>query len=432
VNSLPSALGRREHESLKRVLPDARKYLVGHVLLSPLLAVNGVMRASRRGYRRLMWRRLLQTDPVANTDELLIVAGGLGEARVAIRLKELLEQSRGARCSILVQSDETLPLSTDQTPLCAAPFNNPFSVWRCIQKRRPQAVWVVEFWDNHHMKIATARKGIPTLVVNVPITELGISQGIAKPQNHWRFGLVGLYAAQSDEHRARMLSLGVESDRVAVTGAIGSWLPDRVPERAASAKGWRERLKLEPSTSPIVVAGCTYREDEAVVLDAFKRLKTTKPSSLLILAPRRLARLAEVLASVESSGLQASLLSDATVGSDVIVVDGYGELSELYSVADFAFIGGAFSEGIGGHTPAEAASWNVPTAIGPDCFHHTSLVERLRAEGRLRVVASSDELLESWTKPLATPDRTAVLTEPLSQQMALELYDYTLRESCRN
>ena len=45
-----------------------------------------------------------------------------------------------------------------------------------------------------------------------------------------------------------------------------------------------------------------------------------------------------------------------------------GELGKMYSICDFAFIGGSFNN-TGGHNPLEAAVYNKPVITGP-CIHN--------------------------------------------------------------
>jgi len=427
---LPSDIGAKERGSFRSVFGPVCGYLTSHILMAPFLAVNGLLRAKRRGYRKLMWQRLFQAEAIPSKGDLLIIAGGLGEVRVAIRLKELLDRERQAKCSILVQSDETLPLATDPIPVFAAPFNNPISAWLCVRRWKPAAVWIIEFWDNHHMKIGTARRGIPTITINATMSELGITQNTAKPKTLWRFKLIGLYAAQEQIHVERMMQLGVDSDRLAVTGRIGSWLPDRSAEKPEANRAWRERLGIPLGSGPLIVAACTYQEDEPMVLEAFGRLKEKQPEAVLLLAPRRLKRLSEVQEWLSSQGVVFRLRSQPEGAGDVILLDGYGELSELYAIADFAYVGGGFSPGVGGHTPAEAASWNVQATIGPSCYNHLPLIEQLQAEGRIAIIQNAEELLASW---LAAPcsSESFDLTAPRAQAIALELYDYTMKEANR-
>ncbi len=52
---------------------------------------------------------------------------------------------------------------------------------------------------------------------------------------------------------------------------------------------------------------------------------------------------------------------------DVIILDTMGELSKMYSICDFAFIGGSFNK-TGGHNPLEASVYSKPTITGPSIF----------------------------------------------------------------
>src|SRR6185503_6004750 len=100
---------------------------------------------------------------------------------------------------------------------------------------------------------------------------------------------------QSEESARRLIDLGANPAQVTVTGSLKF---DSLELPAATAHGRpRERVlrffQLSPSRT-VVVAGSTLRGEEAAVLRAFARIKSTMPGALAILAPRQPERFAEV------------------------------------------------------------------------------------------------------------------------------------------
>jgi 3-deoxy-D-manno-octulosonic-acid transferase len=71
-------------------------------------------------------------------------------------------------------------------------------------------------------------------------------------------------------------------------------------------------------------------------------------------------------------------------------------------MADMAFVGGTLVD-VGGHNPLEPLHFEIPVFMGP--YHHnfSTIVERLQAQGALKVVANpqvlSDAMLALWRSP---------------------------------
>ena len=90
----------------------------------------------------------------------------------------------------------------------------------------------------------------------------------------------------------------------------------------------------------------------------------------LLLVPRHLTRFVPKYTIIlDTLGLSYGLRSkgDTFKEKDVIILDTMGELSKMYSICDFAFIGGSFNK-TGGHNPLEASVYSKPTITGPSIF----------------------------------------------------------------
>jgi 3-deoxy-D-manno-octulosonic-acid transferase len=70
-----------------------------------------------------------------------------------------------------------------------------------------------------------------------------------------------------------------------------------------------------------------------------------------------------------------------------------GLLAELYSVADWVYVGGGFGKGV--HNTMEPAIYGVPIAIGPKGQNGFSEIEELKKQKQLTVVRDS-VMLDFW------------------------------------
>jgi len=75
-----------------------------------------------------------------------------------------------------------------------------------------------------------------------------------------------------------------------------------------------------------------------------------------------------------------------------ILVDEMGFLSELYSAADWAYVGGGFGKGI--HNTIEPAIYGIPIFCGPAKNHRFPEIEYLRELGQLVVLKSSEDVVQ--------------------------------------
>jgi 3-deoxy-D-manno-octulosonic-acid transferase len=80
-----------------------------------------------------------------------------------------------------------------------------------------------------------------------------------------------------------------------------------------------------------------------------------------------------------------------------ILVDEIGFLSELYSVADWAYVGGGFGAGL--HSTIEPAIHGIPVAGGPTKSEQFSEVQELGKTGQLQILRKSFDFAQ-WSQAL--------------------------------
>jgi 3-deoxy-D-manno-octulosonic-acid transferase len=215
-----------------------------------------------------------------------------------------------------------------------APLDLPFVIGPWLDRARPSRLILIEaeLWPG--WILACRARGIPVAVVN------------ARP------------------------SRGTE--RLKRLGRLWEWLIRDVTFISQQETGDLKLAAAPPPPPfslprPALIGASTRPGDEARLITAWQTLPAPRP--LLVLAPRHLHRIPEVLALLDEAGISHALRSTAPDPSQpntqVLVLDTLGELAGLFSEADAAFIGGTFSAAIGGHSPAEAFACGLPVACGP-------------------------------------------------------------------
>jgi 3-deoxy-D-manno-octulosonic-acid transferase len=239
--------------------------------------------------------------------------------------------------------------------------------------------------------------------------------GRISPRSFGRYRLIGpffrrvladvdRFCVQGEETASRLVSLGVERSKIAITGSL------KFDSLDLSASGHvRERVlryfRLGPSR-PVIVAGSTLKGEEAAVLQAFARLRTRLPNLLLIIAPRHPERFGEVEELARQAAFhtmrRSELVVDAEPRAEVVVLDTLGELAQLYQVATVVFVGGSLVDA-GGHNIMEPAVFGKPIIFGPYMSNFAEIATSFVAAGAAMQVASERELEPALWRLLADP-----------------------------
>ena len=232
----------------------------------------------------------------------------------------------------------------------------------------------------------------PTLVREASArgVRLGMISASLPPESRRRRGLGRLmlrdaYAALDavgavDEDTAvRLVELGVRPDAVVVTGDTRY---DQVWRRAHDADPAAGLLARLTSDRPTLVAGSTWPADEAHLLPALANVRATMPAMRVILAPHEVTprHVEPILAWAAGSGMALARVDDPDAATaDVILVDRYGVLGDLYALADAAYVGGGFHDA-GLHSVLEPAAFGVPVLFGPRHTRSRDALELLRQD----------------------------------------------------
>ena len=194
----------------------------------------------------------------------------------------------------------------------------------------------------------------------------------------------------------RLVELGVRREVVEVTGDTRF---DQVWQRARSVDRTSRLQRQLQSDRPTLVAGSTWPADEAPLLDGLLRARAAISRIRVIIAPHEVSE--EHLAAIEDwakkNGLALARLDAATTEADVVLVDRFGVLGDLYALADVAFVGGGF-HAAGLHSVLEPAAFGAPVFFGPKHQRSRDAL-LLLAEGAARSVddaAAVERLLATW------------------------------------
>jgi 3-deoxy-D-manno-octulosonic-acid transferase len=308
------------------------------------------------------------------------------------------------------------------------------------------------------------KRKIKVMIVNAKLSDS--SYKLYKklyPLIGWMFQKLSLILVQSPQDSRKYIDMKIDKNRIFMTGNMKfSALPNVKLERSAKL-----RSLLGYKDSHIVwVCGSTHPEEETLLTAIFQELKAELPQLRLILAPRHPERFGVVediinsaarLTPIRLSHIKESLLGyaryreDGTVSSnliklaekgstieseklsldkvlydvsqmsdmstpnrtysadDVLLIDTIGDLMDIYSIADIAFVGGTINETVGGHNVLEPAACRVPVIIGPHYYKNTAMVNMMDEADALIIAETKEDLRLAVLELALNPDKRILM-----------------------
>ncbi|MGI8617949.1 MAG: 3-deoxy-D-manno-octulosonic acid transferase [Gemmatimonadaceae bacterium] len=193
----------------------------------------------------------------------------------------------------------------------------------------------------------------------------------------------------------RFAEAGVPRIRIEVTGDTSY---DQVIERAWTARSSRIVEALTSSRFTLV-AGSTWPSDHRVLFPAWESVRKRDPRARLIIAPHDLSdrHLGAIEAWARHSFTHARLSDPGAVRAEVVIIDRYGVLGDIYAVADVAYVGGGLHRP-GLHSVLEPAAFGVPVIYGETHAHRRDADLLLAAGGAAAIhdAASLERAITAW------------------------------------
>ena len=302
------------------------------------------------------------------------------------------------------------------------PFDTPANAERLIQLIAPSVIVFSKFdiWPNLVWK--AAERSVPIVVVAGTLhAKSKRLSPFAKPFFSRVHRHITLHCAISEEDAARFAQLcatGKHASRKNQIVVTGDTRYEQVYRRATAIEPDATFFPGQATLKkPILIAGSTYSEEEAVVLEAYQLLREqarseNAPVPHLILVPHEPTpeRIAEIRAKLDEWGLTHvcfSALKTMTHLSHVnaIVVDTVGHLAKLYRLADIAFVGGSFHGSV--HNVMEPAAMAKPVLFGPT-IHNAYEASLLLERGAAKMVQTAVQLADAVAEWLSDEEsRTA-------------------------
>jgi len=258
----------------------------------------------------------------------------------------------------------------------------------------------LEVWPN--FLIAVTKRHIPVILVNARISEKSLKwyRVLCKISKGFFESLTNkenVFCARTETDTKRLRNLGIPEAQIFTTGNMKF---DNMV--TAVSDDTKERLLCLfeiGKDDKVVVCGSTHEGEEAILLRIFKQIRTKVDNLRLVLVPRHIERVSEVIKQIESAGLRCvrktALDKGSKIGSDkyetVILGDTIGELLTIYSVADCVFVGKSLVPQ-GGQNMMEPAGLAKPIIVGTHTFNFNEEVQLLKEADAIKIVQDEASL----------------------------------------
>lgn len=311
------------------------------------------------------------------------------------------------------------------------PFDSIGKVNNFIKRVKPDCALFVRYdiWFNYLNQLR--RRKIPSYLICATYPKSSFMRTF--PLTKWflnnAYSMFSKIYAISDDHADYFKSIVNPAD-VSVTNDTRF---DRIAKNVAMASQ-NPVLPHEifGSDEFVLVAGSTWQPDEDIIIGAYQRIASdaTRKSRLIIVPHEPTAEhiselqkklpsnvlLSELIDKIESESKGCQLTANTIeivkkfLVDRHIIVDSIGKLLSLYSLADAAYVGGAF--GVGVHSVAEPAGYSLPLAIGakidgsPDAVnlykrHALGIIENEDQFYRWMTALMNDEILRKQIGEIA-------------------------------
>lgn len=348
------------------------------------------------GGRRAQLGRFRPTVPALGPDPIWVHACSVGEVTTALPLLQALQSRYAGRGLLLTVSTRTgHALARDRSPVPVTwfPLDHSLTVSGFFSRVRPSALVLVEteLWPGVLAHAHAA--GVPVAMVSGRLSDAH-ARSYARTRSLWRAVLRPMAAAgmQSQVYAERLAALGVQPQRIRVTGNIKY---DATPPKLSEAErgALRASLGIAPA-APVVIFGSTHPGDETLAASCWRALRGEFPCLRVIVAPRHLERVGEAQQALGAAPyvLRSTLRTPGAGDERIILLDTHGELRRVYGIANVAVMGGSIYPGVEGHNPLEPAAQGVATVFGSHMRNFADIAERLVAAGGSDTVSSPDDL----------------------------------------
>lgn len=342
------------------------KFLYNTVL--HLLALLALPLLAKQKYRKKIAKRLGKDFPQIEKEGKALIwihAVSLGETKAIAPLLKKLKALPSKPKILLTTVTETglkegKDLGADYNGYLPLDFS--YIIGRVVKAVQPDLLILTEtdFWFNFQHSVKNS--GGKVVVVNAKLSSRSFQRLLKLPRFAKKlFSTIDLFLVQGPLYEKRFSLLGVPQEKIVSTGNIK--LDGFTVE--SDIESWKKQLHINPDDL-ILTIGSTHDPEEKIFIKIFATLFQKYPQLKVLLVPRHPERFDQVETLLKEGNISYGRLSQGNLqDKKVILIDAMGKLRKCYQISDLAFVGGSFTEKVGGHNILEPPSYGVPVLFGP-------------------------------------------------------------------
>lgn len=349
-------------------------------------------------------------------ERVWIHAVSVGEVNAA---KPLIARLRAANLEVILSTTtatgrEVAAKAVGADACFFYPYDLSWFVQRAFHHLQPDLVVLMELevWPNFMRE--ACHRGVPVVIANGRITERSLKR-YRKVRGIFGGAMRRCTAvlAQDDAYAQRFAELGVDRARLRVSGSLKYDAVDTAldpAQRRATRETMRAALRIAPDATTWVF-GSIHPGEEPAIGAALECLRAAHRPVVPVIVPRHPERFDAIAATFAAAGYTVYRKKALDAGGEpalrltgvekaIVLGDTMGELKNIFTAADLAFVGGSFIPH-GGQNPAEPVGLSIPCFCGPSMFNFEEIAALLERCGALTPAADGPALAAAVLAGLA-------------------------------
>ena len=326
-----------------------------------------------------------------------IHASSLGETKSAIKIIDEIK-SKNAEAHFVVSTSTSSPIKLlkDRTDILhfIIPFDFLFTTKRIINKLKPRVLIIIEteIWPN--LIFSCRSKGIPVFIANARLSKKTLNSNfLVKKIYKNTISKITKILCKSDRELNHYLELGANKKQLEVCGNI---------KMVNEIKKINTERIIERK---YVLAASTHKDEERQIITEW--LKTNERKTLLVVVPRHVNRLGDILSDLPLDMIKIGIRSKndpIRKNTQVYIADTYGELESLIQHCEFVFMGGSLVDH-GGQNFIEAAMHGKTIIVGSYMYNFIDETEEFLKTNSMIMVKNSQTLKHVFERLLKSKQR---------------------------
>ena len=326
-----------------------------------------------------------------------IHASSIGEAKSAIKIvDELNKNSDEMKYIVSTSTSSATKLLKERNNIShfIMPFDFFFITRRLIRKMNPKILIIIEteIWPN--LINSCHSNGVPIFIANARLSKRTMKTNqLMKSIYKDSLSKITKILCKSERELNNYAELGAVKEKLEVCGNIKlvSEVKDSNTKRLIDRK--------------YVLAASTHKDEERQIITEW--LKTNEKKMLLVIVPRHINRLGDILSDLPLDMIKIAIRSKNDPirnNTQIYIADTYGELGLLMEHCEFVFMGGSLVDH-GGQNFIEAAAYGKTVIVGSYMYNFIDETEEFLRTNSMIMVKDSQTLKHVFERLLKSKQR---------------------------